>query len=89
MEDSVDVTTHELLRRMREQIRGKTWRVVQAGDAARSMGIEPGYPEYERRMAELVGAGYLVPDPNPAKLSSGYYEITDEGIVAADNPNEA
>src|SRR5215212_12110320 len=42
LEDSVDVTTHELLRRMREQIRGKTWRVVQAGDAARSMGIEPG-----------------------------------------------
>jgi len=79
----VDERTHELLRRLREQQRGKTGRMVQAGDPARGMGIESGYPEYERRLADLVKAGYLVPNPNHTMLEYGYYEITDEGIVAA------
>jgi hypothetical protein len=58
--------------------------MVQAGDPAREMGIDPGYDEYERRLADLVRMGYLIENPNPAMLELGYYEITDEGIDVAD-----
>jgi hypothetical protein len=80
----VDERTLRLLRLMREQMRGKNSREVYSGPAAHALGMAPGYPEYEARLAELVRAEYLQPHPNPTMADQGVCLITDRGIGAAD-----
>jgi hypothetical protein len=53
----MDEKTIRFLRLMREQIRGIDSRVVSSGDAAHELGMAPGYPEYESRLADLMRGG--------------------------------
>jgi hypothetical protein len=81
---TVDEKTLRFLRLMREQIKDKDTRAVSSGDAATQLEMAPGYPEYESRLADLMQAGYLLPNPNPTLNSYGMHLITDRGIAAAD-----
>jgi hypothetical protein len=81
---TVDEKTLRFLRVMREQMRGKNSREVYSGPAAHALGMAPGYPEYDARLADLVRAEYLQPHPNPTMTDQGVYLITDRGIGAAD-----
>jgi hypothetical protein len=80
----VDEKTLQFLMVLREQVRDKDSRDVYTGDAARELGIEPGEPEYEIRLAELLRAGYLLPNADQNLTAQGAHQITDEGIAAAD-----
>jgi DNA-binding MarR family transcriptional regulator len=87
----VETKTLEFLRRLRDQVRGRErfgedHRNVYTGDVARELGMDR--PEYERRLEELVSAGYLLPHPNILFERQGVYRITDEGIAAADQDQE-
>ena len=87
----MDEKTLHFLRLMREQIRDKSTgrnkytRVVSSGDAARELGMAPGYPEYETRLADLMRLGYLHPHPNRTLDAQGLHLITTTGVAAADD----
>ena len=79
--------TMQLLKAMRGQL-GETSasRSVDAVAAAASLGMGSGTREFDRRLQDLVRAGYLEPDPNSsAPIVQGMYRITFSGIYAADN----
>ena len=79
--------TMRLLKAMRGQL-GDTSasRSVDAVAAANSIGMGSGTREFDRRLNDLVRAGYLEPDPNsPAPIVQGMYRMTFSGIYAADN----
>ena len=79
--------TMQLLKAMRGQL-GETSasRSVDAVAAADSLGMGSGTREFDRRLQDLVRAGYLEPDPNSvAPIVQGMYRITFSGIYAADN----
>jgi hypothetical protein len=80
----MDEKTLRFLRLIREQIRGKDSWVVSSGDAAHKLGMAPGYPEYESRLADLMQDGYLRPHPNRTLNSQGMHMIIEEGITTAD-----
>ncbi len=87
----MDEKTLRFLRLMREQLRDKSTgrdkytREVSSGAAARELGMDPGYPEYETRLADLMGHGYLHPHPNPTLNAQGLRLITTTGVAAADD----
>jgi hypothetical protein len=64
--------------------KGENSRDVYTGDATRELGIEPGDPEYEIRLADLLRAGYLLPSADQNLTAQGAHQITDEGIAAVD-----
>jgi len=79
--------TMQLLKAMRGQL-GETSasRSVDAVAAADSLGMGSGTREFDRRLQDLLRAGYLEPDPNSvAPTAQGMYRITFSGIYAADN----
>ncbi len=79
--------TMRLLKAMRGQL-GDTSasRNVDAVAAADSLGMHSGTRDFERRLHDLVRAGYLEPEPNAsAPTTQGIYRITFSGIYAADN----
>ncbi len=79
--------TMRLLKAMRGQL-GDTSasRSVDAEAAANTIGMDSATSDFERRLHDLVRAGYLEPDPNCAAPSTqGIYRITFSGIYAADN----
>ena len=80
----MDEKTLQFLKVLREQVRGKNSRAVYTGRAARELGIEPGDPEYEIRLADLLRAGYLLPSADQNLTAQGAHQITDEGIAAAE-----
>ena len=82
----MDDETMQLLRAMREQL-GKTSasRTVDALAAANALGLGSGSLDFDRRLQDLVGAGYLEEPANPALMAQGKYLITFEGIAAPDN----
>jgi hypothetical protein len=82
----VDEKTMQFLKLLRERVRGKTAATCTPGigDATRELGIEPGDPEYEIRLTELLRAGYLLPNADQNLTAQGAHRITDEGIAAAD-----
>jgi hypothetical protein len=80
----VDEKTLQFLKVLREHVRDKNSRDVYTADAARQLGIEPGDPEYEIRLADLLRAGYLLPNADQNLTAQGAHQITDEGIAAAD-----
>jgi hypothetical protein len=80
----MDEKTLQFLKVLREQVRGKNSRDVYTADAARELGIEPGDPEYEIRLADLLRAGYLLPSADQNLTAQGAHRITDEGIAAAE-----
>ena len=79
--------TMRLLKAMRGQL-GDTSasRSVDAVAAANSIGMGSGTREFDRRLNDLVRAGYLEPDPNSsAPITQRKYRITFSGIYTADN----
>jgi len=76
-----------LLKAMREQL-GDTSasRSVDAVAAANSIGMGSSTLDFDRRLNDLVRAGYLEPEPDSsAPTVQGMYRITFSGIYAADN----
>ena len=76
-----------LLKAMRGQL-GDTSasRSVDAVAAANRIGMGSGTREFDRRLNDLVRAGYLEPDPNSsAPITQRKYRITFSGIYTADN----
>jgi hypothetical protein len=51
--------TMQLLKIMRQQVAGKSTDIVSGSDAGWKLGMEPGTEELNRRMSDLVQAGYL------------------------------
>jgi DNA-binding IclR family transcriptional regulator len=80
----VDERSLQLLKVMREQLGESTGRTVDAGTAARSLGM---YPEtLDRSLLYLVRAGYIEEYPDRAVSSrDGMFLITLQGIAAIDN----
>ena len=79
--------TMQLLKAMREQL-GDTSasRSVNAVAAAEGLGMDTTTQDFDRRLQDLVRAGYLEPDPNSAAaFARGLYRITFAGLDAADS----
>ena len=58
---------------------------VDAEAAANSIGMDSGTQDFDRRLHDLVRAGYLEPEPNfTAPTVQRVYRITFSGIYAAD-----
>jgi DNA-binding IclR family transcriptional regulator len=77
----------QLLKAMRAQL-GDTSasRSVDAVAAAEALGMDTTTHDFDRRLQDLVRAGYLEPDPNyPAPGTRGLYRITFAGLDAADS----
>ncbi|MDQ3317622.1 MAG: hypothetical protein M3522_09875 [Actinomycetota bacterium] len=83
----MDDETMHLLKAMREQLGyNSASRTVDAVAAANDLGADSGKRDLERRLQDLVRAGYLEPDPNfGGPTERGMYRITFTGIDAADN----
>jgi hypothetical protein len=81
---SVDEKSLQLLKVMREQLGETTGRAMDAGDAAKSLGM---YPEtLQRSLLYLVRAGYIEEYADRAMSSrNGMFLMTLQGIAAIDN----
>ena len=84
LEVSVDERSLQLLKVMREQLGETTGRTVDAGAAAKSLGM---YPEtLDRSLLYLVRAGYIEEYADRAVSSrDGMFLIALQGIAAIDN----
>ena len=83
-EVSVDERSLQLLKVMREQVGETTGRTVDAGAAAKSLGMYPG--TLDRSLLYLVRAGYIEEYADRAMSSrNGMFLITLQGIAAIDN----
>jgi hypothetical protein len=84
----VDDKTLRFLRLLRELVRGRNTRQVYTVVAARELGIDiqtqAGHREYEKHLADLELAEYLLRHPNPNLSAYGVYLITDKGIAVAE-----
>ena len=80
----MDERSLQLLRVMREQVGESTGRSVDAGAAAKSLGM---YPEtLDRSLLYLVRAGYVEEYADRAMSTrDGMFLITLQGIAAIDN----
>ena len=78
--------TMQLLKAMRRQLGdASASRSVDAVAAAETLGMDPTTQDFDRRLQDLVRAGYLEPDPNSAApVAQGLYRITFAGLDAAD-----
>ncbi len=79
--------TMQLLKAMRGQLEDTSAsRNVDAEAAAEAIGMASATSDLDRRLDDLVRAGYLEPDPNAtAPTTLRMYRITFSGIYAADN----
>ncbi len=79
--------TVRLLQAMRAQLgESSASRTVDALAAAEGLGMDSTTRDFDRRLNDLVRAGYLEPDPNfAASTRRGMYRITFSGISAADD----
>lgn len=82
---TLDVETIQLLKGMREQIRGKSGYTVYGGPVAESLGIELGSHELDRHLHDLLQARYIQESSRPYLTSQYVYQITHDGIDAADS----
>ena len=81
---SVDEKSLRLLKAMREQLGETTGRAVDAGAAAKGLGMHPG--TLDRCLLYLVRAGYIEEYADRAMSSrNGMFLITLQGIAAIDN----
>jgi DNA-binding IclR family transcriptional regulator len=80
----VDEKSLRLLKVMREQLGETTGRAVDAGAAAKSLGMYPG--TLDRSLLYLVRAGYIEEYADRAMSTrNGMFLITLQGIAAIDN----
>ena len=81
---SVDEKSLRLLNVMREQLKDTTGRAVDAGAAAKRLGMSP--ETLERGLLYLAGAGYVEEYADRTMSSrNGMFLITLQGIAAIDN----
>ena len=81
---SVDEKSLQLLKVMREQIEETPGRAVDAGDAAKRLGMHP--ETLDRSLLYLVRAGYIEEYADRAMSSrNGMFLMTLQGIAAIDN----
>ena len=81
---SVDEKSLQLLKVMREQIEETPGRAVDAGDAAKRLGMHP--ETLDRSLLYLVRAGYIEEYADRAMTSrNGMFLITLQSIAAIDN----
>jgi DNA-binding IclR family transcriptional regulator len=84
LDGSVDEKSLQLLKVMREQLGETTGRTVDAGVAAKRLGMYPG--TLDRSLLYLVRAGYIEEYTGRAVSSrDGMFLITLQGIAAIDN----
>jgi hypothetical protein len=67
---------------MRQQVAGKPSNMVSGSEPGRELGMETGTEELDRRMSDLVQAGYLEEIDN-THTASYLYRITQEGMDIA------
>jgi DNA-binding MarR family transcriptional regulator len=80
----MDEKSWQLLKAMREQLEETTGRAVDAGDAAKSLGMYPG--TLDRSLLYLVRAGYIEEYADRAMSSrDGMFLVTLQGIAAIDD----
>ena len=80
----MDEKSLQLLKAMREQLGESTGRTVDAGAAAKSLGMYPG--TLDRSLPYLIGAGYIEEYADRAMTSrNGMFLITLQGIAAIDD----
>ena len=80
----MDEKSLQLLKVMREQLEETSGRAVDAGAAAKSLGMYPG--TLERSLLYLVRAGYIEEYADRSMTSrDGMFLITLQGIAAIDN----
>jgi DNA-binding IclR family transcriptional regulator len=80
----VDEKSLQLLKSMREQLGESTGRTVDAGAAAKSLGMYPG--TLERSLHYLIGAGYIEEYADrTVAMRDGVFLITLQAIAAIDN----
>ena len=80
----MDEKSLQLLKAMREQLGESTGRTVDAGAAAKSLGMYPG--TLDRSLHYLIGAGYIEEYADRAMTSrNGMFLITLQGIAAIDD----
>jgi len=82
--------TMQLLKAMRGQLEdtsaSRNVDAEAAAEAIEAIGMASTTSDLERRLDDLVRAGYLEPDPNAtAPTTQRMYRITFSGIYAADN----
>jgi hypothetical protein len=79
--------TMQLLKAMRAQLGdASASRSVDAVAAAEGLSMDTTTPDFDRRLQDLIRAGYLEPDPNSAAaVARGLYRITFAGLDAADS----
>jgi hypothetical protein len=79
--------TKQLLKAMRGQLGdASASRSVDAVAAAEGLDMDTTTSDFDRRLQDLVRAGYLEPDPNSAApTAQGRYRITFSGLAAADS----
>jgi DNA-binding IclR family transcriptional regulator len=83
-EGSVDEESLRLLKAMREQLGETAGRAVDAGEAAKRLGMHPA--TLDRSLLYLVRAGYVEEYADRAMSSrDGMFLITLQGIAAIDN----
>src|SRR5829696_9379247 len=77
----------QLLKAMRGQLGdASASRSVDALAAAEALGMDTTTHDFDRRLQDLVRAGYLEPDPHSAAPAArGLYRITFAGLDAADS----
>jgi hypothetical protein len=73
-----------MLRHMRRQILGQPAPYVEVRGAAVSIGVNPGGPECDGQVDELLRGGHIRRYPSPSLTAHGLYRLTDRGIAAAD-----
>ena len=80
----MDEKSLRLLKAMREQLGGTTGRAVDAGTAAKKLGMSPG--TLDRSLLYLVRAGYIEEYADRAMSTrNGMFLITLQGIAAIDD----
>jgi hypothetical protein len=73
-----------MLRHMRRQILGQPAPYVEVRGAAVSIGVNPGGPECDSLVDELLRGGHIRRYPSPSLTAHGLYRLTELGIAAAD-----
>jgi hypothetical protein len=75
----IDDTARRLLREMGSQAGGSPTPDVLPREAAETLGIDPGAPEYEAALKHLLALGDVVPNRDPALREQGLYRLTRQG----------
>jgi hypothetical protein len=75
----INDTARQLLREIGYQAEGSPTPDVLPKQAAETLGLDPGAPEYEAALSHLLALGDIEPNPDPALREQGLYRLTRQG----------